>query len=189
MGMGPPIFAKKPDIPPKRLSKSEEKPKEEKPAEDVLKEEKPVVVSPPAEGASEGEYLFLSIGVRRAGMTMFHLQVSPWRKLLLSSCPLLSQRARMKAQAVRTHGFDIGVRVTTSIYRVFPRAQELRCVLPPLSGVLGCPHPRTLSPHACSPSSQEGGTSTQATCQIAFPCTACAESRDAGEPVVYCQQG
>ena len=107
VGMGPPIFAKKPDIPPKRLSKSEEKPKEEKPAEDVLKEEKPIVVSPPAEGAPEGEYLFLSIGVRRAGMTMFHLQVSPWRKLLLLSCPLLSQRAKLKAQAVRTHALDI----------------------------------------------------------------------------------
>ena len=60
----------------------------QRPDEDVLKEEKPVVVSPPAEGASEGQYLFLAM--RRAGMTMFHLQVSPWRKLLLSSCPLLS---------------------------------------------------------------------------------------------------
>ncbi|PIL22717.1 hypothetical protein GSI_15410 [Ganoderma sinense ZZ0214-1] len=50
VGMGPPIFGKKPDVPPKRLSKSEEKPKEE----DVPKEEKPAEVSPPTETVPEG---------------------------------------------------------------------------------------------------------------------------------------
>ncbi|KAI1785548.1 hypothetical protein LXA43DRAFT_1037617 [Ganoderma leucocontextum] len=50
VGMGPPIFGKKPDVPPKRLSKSEEKPKEE----EVPKEEKPVEVSPPTETVPDG---------------------------------------------------------------------------------------------------------------------------------------
>ena len=66
VGMGPPIFGKKPDVPPKRLSKSEEKPKED----NVHKEEKPADVSPLAETVPEGTLWTSSITFRKLALTI-----------------------------------------------------------------------------------------------------------------------
>lgn len=72
VGMGPPIFGKKPDVPPKRLSKSEEKPKEE----EVPKEEKLSEVSPPAETVPEGARWTSSISFKEINLIMSSLHRS-----------------------------------------------------------------------------------------------------------------
>ena len=132
VGMGPPIFGKKPDIPPKKIQKEEEKPKVDEQPEDEKEgpaasqdEEKPAVVSPSVqETAADDSTTSASTGV------YIRVFMSCASGMLISS------------------------------YRQIPsREKGFRRVLPALSGVRGFFTPGAVSCNASSPSSEARCTS------------------------------